>query len=208
MLSENTQTKTRDGKTSSQQVLSPLINLFWQMGSGDKIDLRSGFRWKNAGVLPSNLVWAKDLTNQQTMDWNREKISSAYTRNLVPWILSTPITTLAAQDWLAWTEDLFGTYSVKAGYHLLIQMANHGQIPSFPWHAIWKLLIPSKSPAASLETEWWYPTNKGFLVVQAYRCQSIVPSVVSRRDRSPSIPAPCFCQGDHRQLFDQTASHK
>ena len=75
--------------------------MFWQVGSGEKINLRSKFWWQNAVPLPSGVETVANLKNVITKDWDRLSVKIAYNSNECQQIMKTP-------HILVWSPRLVG----------------------------------------------------------------------------------------------------
>jgi hypothetical protein len=79
--------------------------------------------------------------------WDKEKIESLFSSNVVNHILDIPLFDIVEEDKLVWNDNMHGQYSVKSGYNVLLESIGKGVKPTsqWQWNNIWKIQAPSKA---------------------------------------------------------------
>jgi hypothetical protein len=72
-------------------------------------------------------ISVKDLLLPNEKRWDKDKIESLFSLDVVRRILATPLFDMVENDRLLWIDDMQGQYSVKSGYKML--MNNSGKVP-------------------------------------------------------------------------------
>jgi hypothetical protein len=95
-----------------------------------------------------------DLIDTSTGTWDAELLRSLFLEVDVKRILEIPINVQGFDDFIAWSYNKNGRYSVKSGYHLqwrhtfgprANQLALPGTSALNPvWKTVWQLKLPSK----------------------------------------------------------------
>ncbi|MCH91094.1 putative ribonuclease H protein, partial [Trifolium medium] len=133
---------------------------FWTIGNGDRVNIwednwlphQNGFKvWsKNQGNLDSNLV--KDLIDPTTQQWNQNLINQIFLPFEAQQICQLPLVDTNAPDELTWFGTKEGVYTVKSGYHAVmnwnsvnIDHSGSHTLDTDPiWNHLWKQKITPK----------------------------------------------------------------
>ena len=129
------------------------------MGNGQKIPI------KNANWLPeeghrriisplpafSHDAKVADLMRGSPLAWDSEKIRASFLPYDAEAILQIPLSSRSPPDKLIWHATRDGKYSVRSGYHILLQEAQnsnpgssrHGEKDPI-WKTIWSMFAPAK----------------------------------------------------------------
>ncbi|XP_050238409.1 uncharacterized protein LOC126687899 [Mercurialis annua] len=102
--------------------------------------------WRQLGLNPNILV--KDLFNGQGR-WNRNLIKVSFSAEDADCILSIPLSLTNQSDMLRWHYDRLGTYNVRSGYRVALDIKESSSSSDSAgsikwWKSLWKLPIPSK----------------------------------------------------------------
>ena len=140
---------------------SKLINkgLIWRVRAGSKIriweDKWLPIRDHNAILSPrppqSPLTYVSHLIDEHSNTWKEGLIKASFMPSEAEAILGIPLSSTNASDTAVWGGTRDGVYSVRSGYHTLLEESyrdNPGPSDiSFEvqvWHTIWSLQVPAK----------------------------------------------------------------
>ncbi|PNX67203.1 ribonuclease H, partial [Trifolium pratense] len=88
-----------------------------------------------------------NLMVPNTKQWDKEKIETLFTDDVVKRILDIPLINTVEEDKLIWVDSVHGNYSVRSGYNLMMnfleKMKNTTQQEN--WNNIWKIHAPPKA---------------------------------------------------------------
>jgi hypothetical protein len=79
--------------------------------------------------------------------WDKEKIETLFSPDVVNRILDIPLFDIVEEDKLIWNDSMHGDYSVKSGYNMLLDTVGKGlnQTCQEQWNNIWKIHAPPKA---------------------------------------------------------------
>lgn len=167
--------------------------LRWRIGQGTKISACSKIWLRNVGsctsIPPSNLlkdVVVADLINDINQ-WKEDKIAQLYPKEISERIVKLPLPKTPQEDILIWRFDKHGTYSVKSGYQLAVQLKfpeNPGcsDISKSQWKVIWSTEIPEK-----VKIFMWRAAKNLLPTANNLWKKKVVPSLICQR---------CFCKSE------------
>ncbi|KAA3457116.1 reverse transcriptase [Gossypium australe] len=123
------------------------------IGDGQKVSIWDD-RWvpgveilncQNSSQNP-RLVKVAELIDNNTRSWNAELILSTFAEREAAIILSIPLSISPHEDFIIWSEEATGEYSVRSGHRVLTK-GRHTQIQESLkkfYKSLWNLEIPSK----------------------------------------------------------------
>jgi ribonuclease HI len=127
----------------------------WSIGSGTNIKIMSDpwLRNEDGAWFPSpQLQGVHSLNLNELMlpnekKWDKGKIESLFSPDVVNRILDTPLFDIIEEDKLIWNDSLHGEYSVKSGYNMLLDVIGKGlnMTSQERWNNIWKIQAPPKA---------------------------------------------------------------
>lgn len=139
--------------------------LRWRVGDGSSISLYTdawipilhSFRIMSPPLLPLNCLVSELIADGGR--WNLELIYSSFWTHEADAICSIPLPLNPAPDRLCWHFTKNGVYSVKSGYHVVVDsrstaLGNVSSSTSSTDDLIWKTLWHLKVPAASRVFFW------------------------------------------------------
>jgi hypothetical protein len=133
---------------------------FWTIGNGDQVNI-----WKDNWLPSQNgfKVWSKqkegcqhtfvkDLIEPNSNQWNHNTIDNIFLPFEANQIYKIPLADTTTKDDITWASSKDGSYSVKSGYHTVMQWkeidkTHAGSITNHKdptWTSIWKLKLPPK----------------------------------------------------------------
>ena len=131
----------------------------WRVGNGQKIPIWNS-KWLSEeghrGVISPSSSYPPDckvaeLIKGTPPEWDEDKIRTIFLPYDVDAILQIPLSSRSPPDQLIWHATKNGKYSVRSGYHLLLQeehISNPGSSRlwnSDPlWKTIWSMRVPAK----------------------------------------------------------------
>ncbi|GAU44440.1 hypothetical protein TSUD_129340 [Trifolium subterraneum] len=115
--------------------------------------------------------------------WNRQLITQLFIPIEAQQILQIPITDRSQQDNLTWDGTLDGNYSVKYGYHAIMEWGNTNDVnnahTSSSCEEIWKFLWKLNVPPKHVHLMWRTLNNaipvKGNIFKRGVRCDPLCP---------------------------------
>ncbi|CAM0949281.1 unnamed protein product [Alopecurus aequalis] len=175
--------------------------MIWRINSGTKIRV-----WRDNWLPRGNLKpmgyasklkikWVSDLIDPQTKTWREDLVREVFYPPDADWVLQIRLPAFNGDDWLAWSCDQTGMFSVKSAYRLALDLKDKELgtgTSSKPardrdlWNVIWKTNVPPKICVFG----WKLASNS--LGVQATRC-----------DRNTDMVATCSICGRE----DETSHH-
>ncbi|KAA3478841.1 Ribonuclease H-like superfamily protein [Gossypium australe] len=145
--------------------------LLWKVGTGSNISI-SQDTWipdyVNGRLSTSfvNLQCDKvaELIRSNKRVWNKELIDNTFPADVVELILCIPLSMEPHEDFLAWSGESTGVFSVKSSYKLLQRLdptayALHNIYGDF-YRKLWKIEIPSKMKIFIWKLSWNYIASK------------------------------------------------
>ncbi|MCH82815.1 RNA-directed DNA polymerase (Reverse transcriptase), partial [Trifolium medium] len=127
----------------------------WIIGDGTNINVMNDpwLREKDGAWIQSpqlqgaHNIKVNDLMLPNIKKWNKEKIETLFSADVVNNILDIPLIDTVEEDKLVWMDNIHGQYSVKSGYNLMLditrRMASMTQQEN--WNNIWKICAPPKT---------------------------------------------------------------
>ena len=155
--------KKSSGSYAWQSILKarPVIEagLMWRVGNGSTIRVYWD-KWL-PGKFPSTIksprvgvpgdVRVDSLIDQDTIQWDLEKIDLLFLPFEAAKIKSIPICITNQADCIIWPRCKDGVYSMKTGYQLLCELDTQNRASGlditskrFFWRCLWKMKIPNK----------------------------------------------------------------
>ncbi|XP_024178720.1 uncharacterized protein LOC112184715 [Rosa chinensis] len=132
--------------------------LFWRIGNGTSVKI-----WEHAWIpnvpshsleKPNDTVFevVSDLINAQDCTWDIPAIHACFPSNIVPQVLSIPLSRRVGVDKLAWKLHKRGLFSVKSAYTIardfsighVFASSSNGDTYAPLWKALWKANVPNK----------------------------------------------------------------
>ncbi|KAL4304565.1 hypothetical protein GQ457_10G010000 [Hibiscus cannabinus] len=110
------------------------------------------FKIKSERPINQNIFLASHLIDHDKREWDTEKMKNLFTEEEYNAIRSIPIGSVQCKDTIVWHDNQNGIYSVKSGYHLILNSST----PNCPsssdtstlnkslWRSIWQLKTPPK----------------------------------------------------------------
>ncbi|PNX95563.1 ribonuclease H, partial [Trifolium pratense] len=130
---------------------------YWSIGDGEDINIweDNWMQQKSATYKgrpkPNNLnlIKVKELMDSNYNEWNTDIINQVFLPYEAQMILNIPIIDKTQPDMLTWDCTQDGQYSVKSGYHAIMEWGNlPNASPSnnsqHIWNVLWKLKVPPK----------------------------------------------------------------
>jgi hypothetical protein len=146
------------------------LGLIKRVGSGHSISIWND-SWipKSASMRPMGCLQDTDMSMisellTENHEWNVPLVRSIFFALDADSILSIPLRVTHGDDWLAWSKENSGIYSIRSAYRALMEKKQHEEVAnglSFPsssdneskiWKCLWKLpvvLIPK------VRVFWW-----------------------------------------------------
>lgn len=128
----------------------------WRIGNGSKIPIQ-GEKWIGSNhpmapqsFLPTehNLQCVAKLIDQDTREWNEERVRSCFGREEADRVIAIPLSQEPVDDKVIWSPDKKGKYTIKSAYHLAISMFSNVQrhrtsssMPETGWKKLWHCKI-------------------------------------------------------------------
>jgi ribonuclease HI len=134
-------------------------------------------------VQGAHSLFVKDLMLPNVKRWDKEKIESLFPIDVVKRIIDIPLFDMIEEDKLIWIDSMHGQYSVKSGYHMLMNVTGRVENPveHKNWSCLWKILAPPK-----VKHLLWRI------------CKECVPTRIRLQDRCVSCPSMCpICEQSH-----------
>ncbi|KAA3462679.1 reverse transcriptase [Gossypium australe] len=145
--------------------------LIWKVGTGTSISISRDV-WVpscvNSRLLTtandSNLNKVVELIYSQSREWNREVISHTFAADEADRILRIPLAKIPHEDFLAWSGEHSGEFSVKSAYKLLQSFdprayAVQNVYKEF-YRKLWNIELPTKVKIIAWKASWNYlPTR-------------------------------------------------
>jgi ribonuclease HI len=127
----------------------------WKVGNGTKIKVMSE-PWlrghEEAWVSSPQTQGAYNITVNDLMVpnmklWDKEKIESLFSADVAKNILEIPLFDMVEEDKLLWVDNLYGHYSVKSGYKLMLDISGRMEnlAQQEDWNCLWKIHAPPKA---------------------------------------------------------------
>ncbi|XP_024155779.1 uncharacterized protein LOC112163738 [Rosa chinensis] len=132
--------------------------LFWRIGNGTSMKI-----WENAWIpnvpshsleKPNDTVFevVSDLINAQDCTWDISAVHACFPSDIVPQVLSIPLSRRVGVDKIAWKLDKRGLFSVKSAYTIardfsignVFASSSNGDTYAPLWKALWKANVPNK----------------------------------------------------------------
>ncbi|KAK2419793.1 hypothetical protein QL285_030613 [Trifolium repens] len=133
---------------------------FWSIGSGEEVNIwednwlphQNGFKTWSRQQGGNNYTKVKDLIDPSTKLWDYTLINDLFLPFEAQQICQIPLVDTTSHDELTWPSTKDGNYSVKSGYHALINWDSNGsnqagsttQNSDPIWKHLWKQRIPPK----------------------------------------------------------------
>jgi hypothetical protein len=152
------QSRTWQGIVHGLELLKKGI---WRIGSGSSVKIYRDNWLPRTGALHvdgkrgnSRRKWVSELIDHNTGTWNESVVRECYFPHDASVILSIKLSPRPVNDFLAWSGEHNGLFSVRSAYRIGIQPKllelSGGQSSSDPtgdrkvWDLIWKLNVPPK----------------------------------------------------------------
>ncbi|KAA3465749.1 reverse transcriptase [Gossypium australe] len=145
--------------------------LLWKVGTGSNISI-SQDTWipdyVNGRLLSSfdNLQCDKvaELISSNETEWNKELIVNTFPADVAELILRIPLSMEPHEEFLAWSGEPMGVFSVRSSYKLLQRLdptayALHNIYKDF-YRRLWQIEIPSKMKIFIWKISWNYIASK------------------------------------------------
>jgi hypothetical protein len=126
----------------------------WIIGSGTNISVMNdpwlreeeGAWIQSPQIQGAHIISVKDLMLPNVKNWDKDKIESLFSRDVVKRIFDTPSFDMIEDDKLIWKDSMHGQYSVKSGYNMLMNMTGRmvNPIGQENWSCLWKIHAPPK----------------------------------------------------------------
>ena len=145
------------------------LGLIKRMGSGQSISIWEDCWLPNSATMrPMGRLKETDLVTVNQLltasnDWNEPLIREIFFAPDVDSILSIPLRSTGGDDWLAWSKEKSGIYTVRSAYKSLMEARqseeariNNGHVVSSSendtelWRRLWKLPVVPK-----VRVFWW-----------------------------------------------------
>ncbi|PNY16050.1 ribonuclease H, partial [Trifolium pratense] len=164
---------------------------YWTIGSGQDINI-----WEDNWIQqkgnstgtsskPNNCGFTKvkELMDNNYNEWNASIINQVFNPYEAHMILQIPILDKTQPDTLTWDGTRDGTYSVKSGYHAIIDWANNSNSNNATssncsmeiWKVLWKLNVPPKHSHLIWRSLRNAIPVKGSLFKRGIRCDPLCP---------------------------------
>jgi hypothetical protein len=156
--------QTQNGSFSWQSILKASWVLkqgcVWNVGDGRSIDIWEDM-WLNHQA--GSIIWSKkpensplkkvcDLIYEDTKCWKEQVINQNFYPMEAAQIYTIPITNSNTEDFISWFGTKDGNYSVKSGYHAIMEWkkdkidtatSSHDDEET-KWKKLWSLVVPPK----------------------------------------------------------------
>jgi hypothetical protein len=132
----------------------------WKIGDGKSINI-----WEDRWINPKagSIMWSKkpdnsplqrvsDLIDEETKCWKEHVINQNFYPMEATQIFAIPLTNTNSEDIISWYGTKDGNYSVKSGYHAIMEWndydttaatSSHNDMET-RWKKIWSLAVPPK----------------------------------------------------------------
>jgi hypothetical protein len=132
----------------------------WQIGDGKSINI-----WEDRWINPKagSFMWSKkpdnsplqrvsDLIDEETKCWKEHVINQNFYPMEATQIFAIPLTNTNSEDIISWYGTKDGNYSVKSGYHAIMEWndydttaatSSHNDMET-RWKKLWSLAVPPK----------------------------------------------------------------
>ncbi|PNX96793.1 ribonuclease H, partial [Trifolium pratense] len=164
---------------------------YWTIGSGQETNIweDNWIQQKGNSTRSSpkpdncNLIKVKELMDNNYNEWNESIINQVFTSYDAQMILQIPIIDKTQPDTLTWDDTKDGIYSVKSGYHAIIDWDSNSNTnnaassnrPMEIWKTLWKFKVPPKYS----HLLWRILNNaipvKGNLFKKGVKCDPLCP---------------------------------
>jgi hypothetical protein len=160
------------------------IGCVLQIGNGNSINIWED-RWINPQV--GSIMWSKqldntplqrvaDLIDEDTKCWKEHVINPNFFPMEAAQIYSIPLTNTSTEDFISWHGTKDGNYSVKSGYHAIMEWNESDTATSTSshndaetrWKKLWSLAVPPKQTHLM-----WRTLNNALLVKENLLCRGI-----------------------------------
>ncbi|KAA3468559.1 reverse transcriptase [Gossypium australe] len=145
--------------------------LLWKVGTGENISISQDYWIPNYvnGRLMSrfdNFPCDKvvGIISSTKREWNKELIVNTFPEDVAELILRIPLATVPHEDFLAWSGEPSGVFSVRSSYKLLqsgdpTAYALHNNYRDF-YKKIWQVDVPTKVKIFIWKLSWNYIASK------------------------------------------------
>ncbi|XP_045831362.1 uncharacterized protein LOC123922707 [Trifolium pratense] len=164
---------------------------YWTIGSGQDINIWEDNWIQQKGNSPGTsskpnncgLTKVKELMDNNYNEWNASIINQVFNPYEAHMILQIPILDKTQPDTLTWDGTRDGTYTMKSGYHAIIDWANNSNSNNATssncsmeiWKVLWKLNVAPKHSHLIWRSLRNAIPVKGSLFKRGIRCDPLCP---------------------------------